>query len=445
MPDTLDPYQAWLISNQQAQQRQQANQAGVNAGNPNTNGAQQNALQLYMFQLQMQQQQAMAQQALQQQALQQQAMQAQQGQANNVSMEYQKKVDQANQANKDRYNDILSGRENTRKDIVNQLDSYGQSQINDATDRNKALGSQMNANIYSRGFGGSPSMLNSAARSTNNALNRDLNQINDNIINRRTSADASLSDQLYNFMERRNDVPPDLSQLIALQQGLGRSSPMLGAPSGGFAGAVPAPSSNQPFGFGMPPSSNAGFSPTTGAFPGNQQLGFNFQPPPMPGGLTNGFGRTNSDGNNYVRQNAAGAPWNYPMPVAGGQAAQPNGYDIYKQEAAKEGGGAARQLPWNYGNYPGANPTGQVQPFTSGSNGQVMPLQQPMPALGIFGARTQPQYGPAGPYGTPGGGLAPTPVLYGPGGPNGDRPYRPNPGSNPYYQQRQQHPGQYLL
>jgi hypothetical protein len=75
-------------------------------------------------------------------------------------------------------------------------------------------------------------MLNSASRSSTDALSRDMNRVNDDIINRRVGADASQSDSIYNFMERRNDVPPDLNQLISLQQGLGRSGPYLGAPGG---------------------------------------------------------------------------------------------------------------------------------------------------------------------------------------------------------------------
>jgi len=186
----------------------------------------------------------------------QQAMQ-QQGRSDSLSAEYQQKLDQANQKNEDRYLDILYGRKGTKERVLADLERFGNSQIADANDRYKALQSQMLADVHARGFGGSSSMINSANRSAETARGKELARIQDDIINRRTNADAGLSDSLYSFMERRNDVPPDLSQLIALQQGLGQSGPMLSSTR-----PTTSASTNPAFGFtgGMSPRPQYGGS-----------------------------------------------------------------------------------------------------------------------------------------------------------------------------------------
>ncbi len=48
-------------------------------------------------------------------------------------------------------------------------------------------------------------MLNSANRSSQNARDRELNRINDDLINRRTQADATLSNSLYDYVERQRN------------------------------------------------------------------------------------------------------------------------------------------------------------------------------------------------------------------------------------------------
>lgn len=205
--------------------------------------------------------------------------QRQQDRADKLSQEYQTKLDQANQKNESRYLDILAGRTDTRNRVLGDLKTFGQSQISDANDRYKSLNSQMQADIYSRGFGGSPSMLNSANRSSENARDRELNRINDDIINRRVAADASQSEGIAGFMERRNDVPPDLNQLIQLQQGLGRSGSYLPQPSSGGFGSPPPQYGTQPYspGYGSQPSPGGS---RYGTLPYNP--GYGSQPPGPP-------------------------------------------------------------------------------------------------------------------------------------------------------------------
>ncbi len=282
-------------------------QYGAQAAAQGQQGAQQQsdlAMQQYYQQLAQQQMafqyaQWQAQQAQQKAAVEQ--TQASQDRADKLSAEYQKKIDEANQKNESRYLDILAGRTDTKNRVLGDLKDYGQSQINDATDRNNALKSQMNANIYSRGFGGSPSMLNSAGRSASTALTRDLRGIQDDIINRRVNTDSSQSNGIYDFMERRNDVPPDLNQLISLQQGLGRSGPYLNQPS--YANGA---QQGNLFGGGMgqSPYNPGGFqAPMPGGMPGMNP----FQLQPLGGGNIN---------RNYQPNRGGASP--YSLPGMGG-------------------------------------------------------------------------------------------------------------------------------
>lgn len=260
-----------MPTNWEIQQQNAAKRAAI--AQQSQQEAQDMAMQQYANQLaQWQYEQQMAQwQASQQQYAQ------QQERSDTLSREYQKKLDEANQKNESRYQDILAGRYGTRDRVLNDLKDYGKSQIDDANDRYKSVHSQMQANIYSRGFGGSPSMLNSAQRSAENSRDRELNRINDDIITRRTQADASQSDSLYGFMERRNDVPPDLNQLIQLQQGLGRSGPYLNPP-GGYGGGYGGNYQPQPY--GPPPpmfggGQNPNYLPNPGMRGGNINRNFN--------------------------------------------------------------------------------------------------------------------------------------------------------------------------
>lgn len=139
-----------------------------------------------------------------------------------LSLEYQRKMDEANQKNETRYLDILEGRYGTRDRVLDDLATYGQNEIANANQRYKDAISRAEAGVYSRGLGGSPGILSGARLPVEAQRGRELADINNNILNRRVNADIGLSDSIYDFMERRNDVPPDLNQLIALQQGLGR-------------------------------------------------------------------------------------------------------------------------------------------------------------------------------------------------------------------------------
>lgn len=323
-----------------------------------------------------------------------------QQQAERLSAEYQQKLLEANQKNEQRYLDILQGRTDTKNRVLGDLKDWGQSQINDANDRYQSLQSQMLGDIYSRGFGGSPSMLAGAKRSAENARDRELNRINDDIINRRTNADAGLSDSLYSFMERRNDVPPDLSQLIALQQGLGRTGPILNAPGygqgmnqggqpqlpgflkpglgrpPGFGGlgappaGQPSPISPLPIKPGLPPTYPLRPTPFTPVAPDRQQT-------------------IGAAGMNFTNASLSGfAP---PPPQ---QVGPPSLTQLRQADTMNTPGSPL--LPWQGANGIGVSPGSKTPAMGAG----YQPLYQQMPALGIFGAGVQ-MMGSGGDYGYP--------------------------------------------
>ncbi len=172
--------------------------------------------------------------------MQQQQSRDQQRQNAALSWEYQYQTDLANQANENRYADILQLLGVNRNNVLADINNWGQSQVDDANDRYKKQEAAGIADAYARGFGGSPSVMNAARNQANRSRDAEINRIRDNQISQRVGASERTTNNIAGVMERRNDVAPDLAQLIGLQQGLGRVG------GGGGYAPMPVGSRNQP-------------------------------------------------------------------------------------------------------------------------------------------------------------------------------------------------------
>ncbi len=221
---------------------------------------------------------------------------AQQQQVQNtaLSQEYQKQQDLAKQANESRYMDILSLLGGGRDRALGDLANYGQSQITDVNAAYDTQSKNANADLMGRGLYAStigPSVQAGIERERQ----RSLGAANDQIINRRVNTDMGLTGNIAGVMERRNDVPPDLSQLIALQNGLGQ---------GGY-GAM-----NSPVNMGL------------------DNRGYGAMNSPVNMGLDNRFGGLSY--NEYLRRGGRPVPGGSPnmnaMPAGGGRPQMPPGF-----------------------------------------------------------------------------------------------------------------------
>lgn len=198
------------------------------------------------------------------------AQSQQQNQQNALSQEYQRAMDLANEKNETRYLDILSGRYGTRDRLINQINEYGQSMIGDANERYKQQAGAATQDAYARGFGGSPSVLAAGRNQAERSRDMQLNRINDQILQQRVGVDANQSEAMHAFMERKNEVAPDLNQLIGLQRQLGQG----GSPFGSYAGGYQQ-GNQSPLGAGPYQPSYGGYSPGTGgvSLPGGGRPG----------------------------------------------------------------------------------------------------------------------------------------------------------------------------
>lgn len=142
------------------------------------------------------------------------------GLGSNLASSYQTAWDAANEANEQRYQDILSGRIELRDRNMDRINSIGDQQIKDANDYYSYRTGAESQALASRGMGATTartSINNRIANERGDALNR----IYDDLNRRRMDADASLSEGIYGFMERREDEGPDFNQLANLAGQLG--------------------------------------------------------------------------------------------------------------------------------------------------------------------------------------------------------------------------------
>lgn len=355
-------------------QRQASNQAGIQ---------------------QQQQQQIGQQQNLQSQWLAYQQQLMQQQQFASLAAAYQSKVDAANKANEDRYNEAKQGRTDLRERDLQALSNWGNSQITDAKFRSDQTLQAGEADLRRRGLGSS-TINTGLATSANESLGRELGTINDQIINRRVNTDTNLSDQLYSMIERKNDVAPDVNQFMMLAKGMGQfgTAGAMGTPgltgspgttglSAGMFGAPQSPISFPGLANGQtPPGAKLMLNGAagTGAFTGGSAPGFDrnayMQANPFiayggggygpgQGGFTPGPsqqpGYAGANGNNWMGQHLMSSPNPAPMPAPVG-----GGYAPARPAAV---GGSFVSPQFAGGAY--GNPMAQMQALQAGMIGNV--------------------------------------------------------------------------
>lgn len=334
-------------------------------------------------------------------ALQQQRQQQRQNDL--LSWEYANQQNQARQANESRYADILQLLGINRNDVLGDINSWGESQIQDANQRYKEQEARGVADAYSRGFGGSPSVMNAARNQANRSRDAEINRIRDNQIAQRASASERLTGNIAGVMERRNDVPPDLNQLIGLQQGLGQAGPLLGSPYPRSVAGTPGGGwGSQPGQVGLPGPRD----PMQTRAPSQPQ-------PYYPVELYGGAGVQNPyfGGAGKMGAQQAYRPFSPPPAAAAPAFVGHTGYGEYRQPT---------QVPRNFS--PGYNSgTAPINSQYTMVNGQYMPLVAPVRQqveIGGIGAGAIPDTGYGGGY------LAPPWSGYGGRGSYGPRPMR---------------------
>lgn len=250
---------------------------------------------------------------------------------------------EARSANEKRVGDILDRDVDTRNRLIDYTKQFGKSMTDDVERADKALRGRDTSAMAAAGFlGASPDIMRGADIAATRARNENLAKVKDYLLQNAVNIDERASNRLSDFQERITDAYP--KDNTALLGQLGSVGDLLGGLFGGGGGGA--------YGSGLFGGPNAN---------GNVlRAGVNAARPVQ-----------------YIRQQAPVAP-RQSSEVAGMQA-----------DSAAQAMNATHQLPWNYGNNPGANPASQVPSFIPAPGGGMMNERQSMPALGVFGAGVQ--------------------------------------------------------
>lgn len=185
----------------------------------------------------------------------------QQGQTDALSAEYQRQQDLQRAAVENRYNDILSGLVNTRERVLGDVNQFGQSLISDTNRDFKKQAGDSVAALSRAGLLGST--VRSSVESRNQREKQDaLRRDQDVLLQNRIAADERTTNRITDTMERRNDMPPNLQQLIDLQNRLGMGNVRPQGRPGMIAGPTAQQGSPPPF----PLSTPMGYDPATGQY-----------------------------------------------------------------------------------------------------------------------------------------------------------------------------------
>jgi hypothetical protein len=262
------------------------------------------------------------------------------GQANELFGAYQSAMDEHRAANEARYAEghgELSGLRDRSMDRVTSLGQQARQDINDNAARSAA---SRHSDLVARGLTASTAAIANDTV-TNRERNNEMRRLDDMLTRQQLDVDRSTTGDLVGFVERRNDLPPDFNQLMALSQGLGQ-----------FGG-----SGMYPFGSQINPSLFGG-SATTNMGPASM---------PRSGGVGGAMQQQQSAGNQYLRgggmtNRGPGSPGT----VSGASAGQ---WNVAPQQQA-----GARPPMINYG--PGSPGVGgamqqQQNPYLRGGNQMV--------------------------------------------------------------------------
>jgi hypothetical protein len=144
--------------------------------------------------------------------------------------EAQDKLNEANEANKQRYEDILERLESRYQRGMDRVSNWGRSAEADAREQAAETMGNVQANLSARGLGNS-TIVEAFRQRNSRDLNRNLTQISEMRDSRAAQYDQALSGDIASFMERRTDKAPDFGQIAALAQAYG-----VGGGGQGFAG-----------------------------------------------------------------------------------------------------------------------------------------------------------------------------------------------------------------
>lgn len=139
-----------------------------------------------------------------------------------IAGSYQAALDRANRANEQRYQQILSGYDQLRARVMGGLDGYGQAERADIDREYRNAASNVYNSLVNRGFGNGSlgaTMQQGVSRERMAAKGR----LNDRLSQQRAAYDMGISQGKLGVMERRYDNGPDINQMLALYQGLGRA------------------------------------------------------------------------------------------------------------------------------------------------------------------------------------------------------------------------------
>lgn len=164
-----------------------------------------------------------------------------------LAKSYQQQTDAANAANNQRYNDILGGYDKALGLATSELTGLSQQNKTDTNALYDTRRGSAEQNLISRGLGNTTvrSSIDRGITTDQAAANA---RINDQNKLQRLGALSGLQSDRLGFMERRNDAPPDISQLAMLAQGVGQSgTPNLPTlPPGSGITASPQPGYTSP-------------------------------------------------------------------------------------------------------------------------------------------------------------------------------------------------------
>lgn len=145
--------------------------------------------------------------------------------------QFQQAHESANNANNERYNQILSGYDQLRNRTMQGLQGIGTSARIDIDRMYQNRLAQGYQSMVNRGMGNA-STLALLGRQSRRDASAAYGQVAERAALSRANADMRITGNQLGVMERRNDVGPNPAMLMQLMQQLGRSGGGYGAPRG---------------------------------------------------------------------------------------------------------------------------------------------------------------------------------------------------------------------
>lgn len=144
------------------------------------------------------------------------------GRPQGIAGSYQAALDRANRANEQRYQQILAGYDALHGRVMGQLEGVGAAERGDIDREYRNAGSNVYSSLVRRGFGNS-SLAHTMQQGVSREKMAAVGRMNDRLAQQRAGYDTAISQGKFGVMERRYDNGPDINQMLALYQGLGRA------------------------------------------------------------------------------------------------------------------------------------------------------------------------------------------------------------------------------